>query len=67
MATIVRNHLQGHSVETLYLVGGTTCFPGMASVMESETGLTVVQPVNPLLVTPLGIALSCWKKAMNKK
>jgi ethanolamine utilization protein EutJ len=63
MASIVRSHLRGHSVDTVYLVGGTSCFPGIADVMESETGLKVVQPVNPLLVTPLGIALSCVKTA----
>ena len=59
MASIVNRHLQGHSVSTLYLVGGTSCFPGIQEVMEEETGLLVALPVNPLLVTPLGIALSC--------
>jgi len=63
MASIVSRHLQGHSVDTLYLVGGTCCFPGIKDVMESETGLPVVLPVNPLLVTPLGIALSCCRMA----
>ena len=59
MASIVNQHLRGHSVSTLYLVGGTSCFPGIQEVMEEETGLPVALPVNPLLVTPLGIALSC--------
>ncbi|MGC9158017.1 MAG: ethanolamine utilization protein EutJ [Terracidiphilus sp.] len=59
MAAIVNRHLQGHRVETLYLVGGTSCFPGIVQVMEQETGLEVALPENPLLVTPLGIALSC--------
>ena len=58
MASIVLTHLRDYPVETLYLVGGTSCFPGMREVMEAETGLTVRQPENPLLVTPLGIALS---------
>jgi ethanolamine utilization protein EutJ len=62
MATIVKNHLRNHPVETLYLVGGTSCFPGIKEVMEAETGLNVLQPKNPLLVTPLGIALSLLKK-----
>ncbi len=48
MASIVQEHLKGHSVETLYLVGGTSCFPGIEAVMEQETGLPVVRPVNPL-------------------
>ncbi|OHE18772.1 MAG: hypothetical protein A2X96_10235 [Syntrophobacterales bacterium GWC2_56_13] len=61
MASIVRHHLQQHPVVSLYLVGGTSCFPGIEQVMEMETGLSVERPVTPLLVTPLGIALSCLK------
>lgn len=63
MASIVNHHLKGFSVDTLYLVGGTSCFPGIETVMEAETGLAVARPGNPLLVTPLGIALSCLKVA----
>ncbi len=59
MATIVRRHLAGHPVPRIYLVGGTSCFPGIEEVMAAETGLETVKPVNPLLVTPLGIALGC--------
>jgi ethanolamine utilization protein EutJ len=66
MASIVRNHLRGHDVKTLYLVGGTSCFPGIEEVMEDETGLSVARPGNPLLVTPLGIALSCLKTEMDE-
>lgn len=63
MASIVRRHLRRHPVQSLYLVGGTSCFPGIEQVMEAETGLPVHRPGNPLLVTPLGIALSCMKTA----
>lgn len=63
MASIVRTHLAGHPVETLYLVGGTSCFPGIVDVMAQETGLQVMLPVNPLLVTPLGIALRCARNS----
>jgi len=66
MASIVRHHLRGQPVETLYLVGGTCCFPGIKEVMESETGLPVARPDNPLLVTPLGIALSGLREQMNR-
>lgn len=59
MASIVRLHLRHHPVQTLYLVGGTSCFPGIESVMREETGLDVLRPDQPLLVTPLGIALGC--------
>ena len=59
MATIVARHLEDHPVDTIYLVGGTSGFPGTEDVMAEETGLPVIKPENPLLVTPLGIALSC--------
>lgn len=62
MATIVRQHLQDHSVETLYLVGGTSSFPSIERVMAEETGLVVAKPRHPLLVTPLGIALNCAQR-----
>jgi ethanolamine utilization protein EutJ len=61
MASIVKRHVSDYPVDTIYLVGGTSCFPGIATVIESETGLTVERPDNPMLVTPLGIALSCIK------
>lgn len=63
MASIVQQHIQEHPVDILYLVGGTSCFTGIEDVMQSETGLSVSKPVNPLLVTPLGIALHCLKLA----
>jgi ethanolamine utilization protein EutJ len=60
MASIVKQHIRGFSVNTIYLVGGTSCFPGIGEVMENETGLETVLPSKPLLVTPLGIALTCF-------
>jgi ethanolamine utilization protein EutJ len=59
MASIVKFHLSIAPADTLYLVGGTSGFPGIDRVMKKETGLPVFKPLNPLLVTPLGIALSC--------
>ncbi len=66
MATIVRQHLQGQTVETLYLVGGTSCFPGIETVMAEETGVHVAISRNPLLVTPLGIAMECARSTPRK-
>ena len=63
MATIVKSHLKGQLVDTLYLVGGTSCFPGIECVIEQETDIPVVKPSNPFLVTPLGIALACAEKS----
>lgn len=59
MAAIVKVHLKDYPVPAIYLVGGTSSFPGIGHVMEFETGLAVEIPVRPLLVTPLGTALSC--------
>jgi ethanolamine utilization protein EutJ len=61
MGTIVKRHIRDYPVDTIYLVGGSSCFPGIETVIESETGLPVERPDNPMLVTPLGIALSCLK------
>jgi ethanolamine utilization protein EutJ len=57
IATIVADHLEGHEVDHLHLVGGTAAFPGMPEVVAALTGLPVTTPVHPLLVTPLGVAL----------
>jgi ethanolamine utilization protein EutJ len=57
VGTIVRRHIAGHPVETIYLVGGTVAFPGMAEVIEETTGVKTLIPGQPLFVTPLGIAM----------
>ena len=57
VATIVRRHIAGQRVETIYLVGGTVSFPGMAAVVEEITGVKTLVPGEPLFVTPLGIAM----------
>ncbi|MDK2784498.1 MAG: ethanolamine utilization protein EutJ [Bacillota bacterium] len=59
MATIVRRHIEGYGVQAVYLVGGTCAFSGFKRVMEEEIRLPVYLPLHPLLVTPLGIAMSC--------
>ena len=56
VATIVRRHIAGQNVETIYLVGGTVAFPGMAAVIEEITGIKTIIPGAPLFITPLGIA-----------
>jgi ethanolamine utilization protein EutJ len=57
VGTIVRRHIADHPVDTLYLVGGTVSFPGMADVVEEVTGVRTLIPGQPLFVTPLGIAM----------
>ncbi|PKM81857.1 MAG: ethanolamine utilization protein EutJ [Firmicutes bacterium HGW-Firmicutes-14] len=58
VASIISRHIRGYDVNTIYLVGGTSCFSGIEHVVRDETGITTVKPENPFLVTPLGIALS---------
>jgi ethanolamine utilization protein EutJ len=57
VGAIVRRHIAGHNVETLYLVGGTCAYPGMDKVIQEYTGVKTVVPGTPLFITPLGIAM----------
>lgn len=59
VASIVAQHVARSQVpvESLTLVGGTSAFKGIASVVEKFTGLPTYVPRRPLFVTPLGIAL----------
>lgn len=59
VAAIVNHHLQKYPVDKIYLVGGTCCLDGFEQVIEKETGIKTFKPANPLLVTPLGIAMHC--------
>ncbi|WP_147534458.1 ethanolamine utilization protein EutJ [Bacillus marasmi] len=44
-------------IKELYLVGGTSCLTGIEQVFEKYTSLRTIKPENPLLVTPIGIAM----------
>jgi ethanolamine utilization protein EutJ len=57
IGTIVDRHIFRFSVDHIYLVGGTSAFPGIAEVISSVTGVPTSVPGNPLFVTPLGIAM----------
>jgi len=56
VATIVARHIAGYSLDTLYLVGGTSAFKHIDQVIATVTGVRTVVPTNPLFVTPLGVA-----------
>ncbi len=58
VGSIVARHIFDHVVETIYLVGGTANFKGIASVVEEMTGVRTIVPTQPLFVTPLGIAMN---------
>ncbi|MCG1013016.1 ethanolamine utilization protein EutJ [Tepidanaerobacter sp. GT38] len=61
VATIIHRHIKGYDVEKICLVGGTSSFEGLKDVIEQVTGIPVYVPKHCILVTPLGIALSCRK------
>lgn len=57
VGSIIARHIADYEVETLYLVGGTSAFLGIADVISSVTGVRTWVPSNPLFVTPLGVAM----------
>lgn len=62
MGQIIKKHISGFDVDAVYLVGGTCCHKGMEKIIKKEVGLEVYKPENPLLITPLGIAMNCIKR-----
>lgn len=62
ISTIISKSVKDHQVEELVLVGGSSCLTGIEAVIEDMTGIPTHKPMNPLFVTPLGIALSCSKE-----
>ena len=57
MAHIVKCFIKGQEVEHVYLVGGGSALKGFEHYFESSLGIKTVKPYNPMLVTPMGIAL----------
>ena len=58
MAAIVKRFIQGYDVDTIYVVGGACSFSQFTNVFEKEIGIKTIKPQEPLLVTPLGIAMN---------
>ncbi len=58
VGSIVARHVKGRNVPSLMLVGGSTCFPGMAEAVQEYTGIPTARPERPLFVTPIGIAMA---------
>lgn len=59
VSSIIADHIKGHKVNSLALVGGTACLTGIEEIIEKQTGVPTHKPKNPMFATPLGIALSC--------
>lgn len=62
MASIVKRFLQNYDVEEVYVVGGACTFSEFEMVFEKELKKKVIKTYKPLLVTPLGIALTGLEK-----
>jgi len=58
VATIINRHIAAHAVEAIHLVGGSSNFGQIASVVEELTTIPTQIADYPMLVTPLGIAMS---------
>ena len=59
MASIVKKYIKEYDVDTIYVVGGACCFSEFEKVFKKEIKIETVKPLEPLLVTPLGIAMNC--------
>ena len=58
VAAIVARHLGDRSVPAIHLVGGASAFHRMGEVIEEMLGIPVRTAAEPLLVTPVGLALA---------
>lgn len=66
MAFITKTFIKDYDVKKIYVVGGASTFDGFEEVFEKECGIETVKPVHALLVTPLGIALSCAENEVSR-
>lgn len=57
MGTIVERNIRGANAKSIILVGGTSIFPGIDTVIQEVTGLPTRIAPGPLFVTPVGIAM----------
>ena len=62
MASIVKRFLENYDVDEVYVVGGACTFDEFEKVFEKELKKKVIKTYKPLLVTPLGIALTGLEK-----
>ena len=64
MATIVSNHIAGHDVHEVWLVGGPVAMEDIEAVFAERLGVPVFKPPHPMFVTPLGIAMNVPKEGV---
>ena len=66
VSSIINKHINDYDVNEISLVGGTCCLTGIENIIEKKTGVHTHKPINPMFVTPLGIALSCTQDIMEE-
>ncbi|EOL41561.1 ethanolamine utilization protein EutJ [Enterococcus phoeniculicola] len=59
ISSIIVQQTEGYEIPAIYLVGGTACLKNIEQIIQKSTGIKTYKPVNPMFITPLGIALSC--------
>ncbi len=64
VSSIINQHIKNYDVNEISLVGGTCCLTGIEEIIQKQTGVYTHKPINPMFVTPLGIALSCTQDIM---
>lgn len=58
MADITRHHIENHSINALYLSGGSCMLPGVKDLFQKEfPQLDVILPENSIFFTPYAIAV----------
>lgn len=58
MAVIVDDWLQHYQTKNIYIVGGACSLALFPTIFEQQIKRNIIRSIEPLLVTPLGIALS---------
>lgn len=58
MAAIVEHYLTSYDTKDIYIVGGASCFDEFGRVFQKAIGRNIITPAEPLLITPLGIAMN---------
>lgn len=59
VSAIICKHVEGYQVDSISLVGGTCCLEEIEDIIQKKTGIPTYKPLDPMFVTPLGIACSC--------
>lgn len=62
VSAIISRHIEGYQVDSISLVGGTCCLAGIEEIIKKNTRIPTYKPIDPMFVTPLGIAYSCTDK-----